>query len=116
METLDLAARLAGLSASAELFIPLRVLIVIACGIVIHAQLRGWRQLNFCRRLTVGGYALIALGFLLSAILTGRTGSNTPAYQLLIQAGVLMRLTADAMNAGHRRSIRRRREGRNREH
>lgn len=111
---LDQLAAFVGIQLPSELMIPIRVLIVLGCMIVIHAQLRGWRQLNFCRRLTVASYVMIALGFLLSAVLTGRTGANTPAYQLLIQLGVLMRLTADAINAGHRRHIRRIRERRTR--
>lgn len=111
-EVLDYIAQIAGLNVPAELLIPIRVLIVIGCAIVIHAQLRGWRTMNFCRRITVFSYVLIALGFLCSAILTGRTGTNTPAYQLLVQVGVLLRLTADAINAGHRRYVRRLRERR----
>lgn len=110
MSILDQLAAIAGLNMPPELLVPIRVLIVIGCGIVVHAQLRGWRSMNFCRRLTVTSYVLIAGGFLLSAILTGRTGTNTPAYQLLIQLGLLMRLTADAVNAGHRRRVRRLRE------
>jgi hypothetical protein len=112
MEALDHVAQIASAAMPAELFIPIRVLIVLACFIVVHAQLRGWREMNFCRRITVLGYFLIAAGFLFSAILTGRTGSNTPAYQSLIQVGVLLRLSADAISAGHRRNVRRLREGR----
>lgn len=93
-----------------ELMIGLRVLVTLACAIVLHAQWRAWRRrrITGCRAMIMLSNILMIVGFAASAILTARGGSNTYLYQLLILAAVLLRSLADAINAGtlrrHKRS------------
>lgn len=106
-------ARMAAEPMPMELMIGLRILLLVACVVVITAQRRAWAgRWNLCRTLTLVSYVLIGMGSFVGALLAAQGGNNIKAYQVLTLLGILIRLVPDAISAGHRRKVRRRREGR----
>lgn len=93
---------------SPELLMILRVLVFLTTIIVVNAQLRSWRpcDMNTCRWLTVAGWIITGIGIGMSAVVTAQLGKNAMFFQVLIDVGLMLRLTSDIANAGRRRAVR----------
>ncbi|MFC6617242.1 hypothetical protein [Deinococcus radiophilus] len=107
-------AQVAATPLPSEILIGLRVLTVLGVIIVINAQIRSWRWCNMTagRWMTVTGWLLVGIGLGMSALMTSQLDTNTPAYQLIVLVGLMLRLSADVANAGKRRAVRRKRRER----
>lgn len=106
-------ARIAGAPMSPEVMIGLRVLLIITLCIATAAQLRAWRgEMNGWRHITGIGSSVIVFSLAMSAILTAHGGNNIKTYQAVLLLGLLLRVVADAQNAGRRRREKRIQEGR----
>lgn len=107
------AARFSSLPVPRELMIGLRVMAMLSLLVVVHAQWRAWRgKTTPCRVMIIAANLLLALVFLMAALVTSKGGDNIKLYQVILLAAVMTRALADAITAGQTRFTRRKREGR----